>query len=169
MTRRTRAAARMTLLPCLTAAALLAAFLGVAQETASASLVINEVEINPAGRDHGAEWIEIVNLSDQAVDLAGWPVSYAYRGPGPIALVDGARALGPGERFVFVYPRIALINAMSNVIRLIDPTGWLVDETSPLLDANDSDGTWQRFPDGGDPWFPDLWIFNEATRGRSND
>jgi hypothetical protein len=151
-------------------AALLAFVLSCAGQAAdNRTLVLNEIEINPAGGDHGNEWVEIVNLSDTAIDLVGWSISYTYRGPGVLPLVDGSRVLGPGERFVFVYPRIALRNAESNIIRLIDPAGWIVDETSPLLDKDDSDSTWQRFPDGGDPWFPDLWIFNAATRGRTND
>jgi len=140
-----------------------------AQATDDRSLVLNEIEINPAGLDHGKEWVEILNLSDGPIDLAGWTISYSYRGPGTLPLVDAPRTLGPGERFVFVYPRIALRNATSNVIRLIDPAGWIADETSALLDTDDTGATWQRFPDGGDPWFPDLWILNAATRGRTND
>ena len=145
------------------------AVLAIAQDESDATLVLNEIEINPNGLDHGNEWVEILNLSESSVDLAGWSISYTYRGPGTWPLVDSPRTLGPGERFVFVYPRIALRNAEANVIRLIDPAGWIVDESSPLLDKDNDDSTWQRFPDGGDPWFPDLWILNAATRGRSND
>jgi len=136
-----------------------------AQET----LILNEVELNPEGLDSGNEWIEILNLSDEVVDLAGWSVSYTYRGPGTLPITDGSRLLAPGERIIYVYPGLALRNADATVIRLIDPAGLVVDETSPLEDTADDETTWQRFPDGGDPWFPDLWLFLPATRGRTND
>lgn len=134
-----------------------------------APLVLNEIEINPSGLDNGNEWIEILNVSEEPVDLLGWAISYTYRGPGTIPIAEASTVLSPGERFVFTYPRIALRNGQPNVLRLVDPAGVIVDETSPLEDTEDSDATWQRFPDGGDPWFPDLWIFAPATRGRTND
>jgi len=146
---------------------LLAAALSVST-AAAGSLMLNEVEVNPAGLDGGKEWVEILNPSEQPIDLAGWSISYVYRGPGTIPLVEGARVLGPGERFVFVYPRIALRNAGPNVLRLIDPAGVVIDATSPLADTADDERSWQRFPDGGDPWFPDLWLFLPATRGAPN-
>ncbi len=147
----------------------LAGFLFPVRAAGLTELVINEVEANPAGFDSGNEWIEILNLSEQPVDLIGWTVSYTYRGPGTLPVALGSTVLGPGERFVFVYPRLALRNAEPNVIRLIDPAGLIVDETSPLTDTDDDDSTWQRFPDGGDPLFPDLWLFLPSTRGLTND
>jgi len=148
---------------------LLAIVAAGAQDTAQSMLVINEVELNPEGFDTGNEWVEVLNRSERPVDLAGWTVSYTYRGPGTFPLSEGTTNLGPGERMVFVYPRLALRNAEGTVIRLIDPAGLIVDETSPLSDTDDDGRTWQRFPDGGDPWFPDLWLFLPATRGRTND
>jgi len=139
------------------------------QDVEPASLVINEIEANPAGLDSGNEWIEILNPSEQPVDLFGWTVSYTYRGPGTLPLVEKSTMLESGDRFVFVYPNLALRNGEPNVIQLIDPAGLVVDETSPLSDSDDNDNTWQRFPDGGDPWFPDLWLFLPATQGRTND
>ena len=139
------------------------------QDAEPASLVINEIEANPAGLDSGNEWIEILNPSEQPVDLFRWTISYTYRGPGTLPVVEESTILGPGDRFVFVYPNLALRNGAPNVIQLIDPAGLVVDETSPLSDSADDGNTWQRFPDGGDPWFPDLWLFLPATRGRTND
>jgi len=166
LTRRSRIAARVGALILFAA---LAAVASQALSLEERSLIINEVEVNPEGVDHGNEWLEILNVSERSVDLAGWSLSYTYRGPGTVPLVDVTTILGPGERFVFVYSRISLRNGSGNVIRLIDPVGWIADETSPLLDEDDDDRTWQRFPDGGDAWFPDLWVFNAATRGRTND
>ncbi len=166
MPRRRRVRNRLTTLAVLV---VLASVASAAQDVGQIALVINEVELNPDGLDSGNEWIEVLNPSEQPVDLAGWTVSYTYRGPGTFPIAEGSTILGPGERFVFVYPRLALRNAQATVIRLIDPAGFVVDETSPLTDTDDDDSTWQRFPDGGDPWFPDLWLFLPATRGRTND
>jgi hypothetical protein len=157
------------LLGTITIVASLLTVTGAVQNEEPISVIINEVEINPPGLDSGNEWIEILNLSAQPVDLFGWTVSYVYRGPGTVPVAEESIILGPDERFVFVYPRLALRNAQANVIRLIDPAGLVVDETSPLTDTADDESTWQRFPDGGDPWFPDLWLFLPATRGRTND
>jgi len=141
-------------------------FTGAAQ---AAPLVLNEIEINPEGVDSGAEWVEILNVSDDPVDLAGWTVSYAYRGPGTLPIVDDSTILAPGERFVFVYPRLSLRNAEPDAIQLIDPAGLVVDEALSLTDTEDDGRTWQRFPDGGDPLFLDLWLFLPATREATND
>ena len=140
-----------------------------AEDGEPTSLVINEVEVNPAGLDSGNEWIEILNPTEQPIELLGWTVSYTYRGPGMLSLVEVSTVLGPGDRLVYVYPNLALRNGEPNVIQLVDPAGLVVDETSPLSDGDDDDNTWQRFPDGGDPWFPDLWLFLPATQGRTND
>ena len=45
-------------------------------------LVINEIEINPAGLDTDHEWVELLNPTDAAIDLMGWQISYFYRAEG---------------------------------------------------------------------------------------
>ena len=42
------------------------------------------------------------------------------------------------------------------------------DQTAPFKDEDNDEKTWQRFPDGGDPLWPDLWFFIPVTQGRSN-
>jgi hypothetical protein len=136
---------------------------------ATSSLVVNEVELNPAGRDAGREWIEIVNESDAAIDLAGWTVSYAYPSEGWILLSETSVLLGPGEIYVFTYPKLMLRNADNMIIELRDPDGNSVYRTSILNDEDNDGQTWQRFDLGADPLFGDLWVLADGTRGNQNE
>jgi hypothetical protein len=138
------------------------------EETAVAPVVINEVEINPSGFDTDAEWVELLNLGTETIDLTGWGLTYDYPVPG-VAQIEDSVSLAPGGRYVFVYPGLCLRNATPKVIQLLDPNGVVVDVTGTFTDTSDDDSTWQRFPDGGDPLFPDLWILGPATRGKTNN
>ena len=142
-----------------------------AQETepeAVPHLLINEIEINPPGLDSGNEWVELLNATDAPIDLLGWQISYSYREEGYLSLAETSSIVPPGGRVIFVYPGLRLRNAEPHVFRLLDPDGVIVEETAPFKDEGDDDKTWQRFPDGGDPWFPDLWLFQENSRNESN-
>lgn len=132
-------------------------------------IVLNEVELNPPGRDAGKEWIEILNVSDETIDLAGWTLTCTYRSIGALPISEGALALGPGERYVFTYPSLMLRNAEETVIELRDPSGQVIDATSPFRDEANDGRTWQRYPDGGDPLYPGLWLFGDSTKGRPNE
>src|SRR5918911_1235886 len=46
-----------------------------ADADANNKILINEVELNPAGTDSGAEKVELYNPSNRAVDLNGWTIS----------------------------------------------------------------------------------------------
>jgi hypothetical protein len=138
-----------------------------AEESASLTLVINEIEINPPGPDTDAEWVELLNLGAESVDLLGWGLTYDYPAAG-VSWIDQSIVLRPGERYVFVYPGLRLRNAAAKVVQLIDPAGVVLDWTGTFVDTQNDDSTWQRYPDGGDPLFPDLWIFGPLTRGKAN-
>lgn len=131
-------------------------------------LLINEIEINPAGLDTDHEWVELLNPTDAAIDLMGWQISYSYRDEGYLLLSEISQIIPPGGRFIFVYPGLRLRNGEAHVFRLLDPQGVVVEETAPFKDEADDNATWQRFPDGGDPVFLDLWLFQEASRNKSN-
>jgi hypothetical protein len=138
-------------------------------EAPSPHLVINEIEINPPGMDTDHEWVELLNLTDEPIDLLGWLISYSYRDEGFLPMTDESLVIPAGGRYVFVYPGLRLRNGEAHAFQLLDPEGTIVDETAPFSDESDDDRTWQRFPDGGvDPWFPDLWLFQEDTRNKSN-
>ena len=143
-------------------------FAEINEATALLHLVINEIEINPAGFDTGNEWVELYNPTDEAIDLQDWQISYTYRGPEAQVIATESTLIKPGEYFVYTYSGLRLTNATPGIVRLIDPEGTVIDQTSPFKDEDNDEKTWQRFPDGGDPLWPDLWLFIPATQGRSN-
>ncbi len=149
-------------------ALLLPVAMAYGQEEPAPTLLINEIELNPPGRDAGAEWVEILNVSERPIDLYGWEITYTYRTPGSVPIVEEETILSPGGRYVFTYPSLMLRNDDPTPIELIDPEGNVVDRTPAFTDTLGNEGTWQRFPDGGDPILPDVWLFLEATRGAPN-
>lgn len=132
------------------------------------SLVINEIEINPPGRDADSEWVELLNVGNVPVDVAGWRITYSYRATGAFVLSETPRSIPPGGRMVFVYPGIRLRNGTANVVQLLDAEGVLIDQTPMLKDVANDARTWQRIPDGGNTEVPELWLLVEETRDRSN-
>jgi hypothetical protein len=148
------------------ASILLATYVGAVEPVAA--IKINEVELNPSGRDAGKEWIELVNEGEEAVDLAGWTITFNYRTEGQLVLSETSLILRPGEFYVFTYPSLMLRNADRTVIELRDPSGILVYRT-PGLDDEENDGqTHQRADLGADPLFGDLWVLAPGTRGKMN-
>lgn len=141
----------------------------VADAPALRSIVINEVELNPKGFDRDAEWVELLNVGSAAVDLTGWGLTYNYPSNGVQPLAEGKLSLAPGGRLVVRYEGLRLRNDGATVIALVDATGATIDSTGALRDTSDDERTWQRFPDGGDPLFPDLWVFLPGTPGRTNN
>jgi len=132
-------------------------------------IAINEVELNPSGRDAGNEWVELVNKSDVEIDLDGWSLTFNYRSEGTVLISEGELLLGAGGRYVFVYPRLMLRNDDNTWIQLLAPDGSIVDQTPTMNDTKDDGQTWQRYPDGGDPLFADFWILGNGTRGAVNE
>jgi len=67
-------------------------------------VVINEVCYDPDGADGGAEFVELLNVGDGPVDLAGWRLEFANGADGPVWSLrwEGAPglALQSGARFL---------------------------------------------------------------------
>ena len=132
-------------------------------------VTINEVELNPVGRDAGKEWVELLNISDEDIDLAGWMLTYNYRSDGLIMIAETELLLRPGERHIFTYPELMLRNDDNTVIELLSPDGIVVDRTPTMNDEAGDGQTWQRYPDGGDPLFLDFWIMGDGTKNAPNE
>jgi len=136
--------------------------------TSSPTIVIDEVELNPEGFDTDNEWVELLNVGSETIDLAGWSLSTSYRTAGTVVISEESKRLAPGARYVFVYPGLRLRNAADLPIQLFDADGNLVDETPALADTDDDENTWQRFPNEGDVPIDELWWFLPATRNKPN-
>jgi hypothetical protein len=63
------------------------------------ALVINEYELNPVGEDHGHEWVELYNPTDEVVNLAGWTLQTSH-GVQALGVLGGA-VLMPQSRLVY--------------------------------------------------------------------
>lgn len=120
------------------------------------SVVINEVELNPPGKDSGAEWIELYNPLDRPLDLTGYLVATLS---GVRITDDLSGTIGPKGFFIHRFDRQALDNGESlnrfragDVLVLSDPSGLQVDVTAQLMDTENDLRTWQRDWDGGPHW-----------------
>jgi PKD repeat protein len=115
----------------------------------SGSILINEVLYDPEGTDTGYEWIELVNISDENIDLTGWSIQVAGSifvtktllptyslAPNSIVLV--------GEPLVaeadIAVQSLAMQNGGSETdgVRILDPEGRVVDTL--LYDSPNSNG-----------------------------
>ncbi|MFA6525532.1 MAG: lamin tail domain-containing protein [Patescibacteria group bacterium] len=90
----------------------------------SESLLINEVMANVAGSDSEGEWIELVNMGSEDVDLSGWQITDTKTA---FYFVEST-LLGAGEYLVITRPesKITLNNSAESIL-LIDPAGKVVN------------------------------------------
>jgi hypothetical protein len=112
------------------------------------SVLINEVYYDPlrTGVDHACEWVELLNRTEAAVDLAGWVVADNHGSdsipeltlqPGGLAVI--AASLGFHDEFPEFRGGVAFVadgrigNGLSNSgdrLSLLDPTGQVIDALS---------------------------------------
>ncbi|MEM6689206.1 MAG: DUF4347 domain-containing protein [Planctomycetota bacterium] len=154
---------------------------------ANPQIVINELHYNPA--DDDAEFVELYNASDQAVDLSGWQID------GNDLLIENGTVILPGDYVVFTDNDIQFksqspgniyvggqygggLSGGGELITLLDRDGNVVDQ----VEYDDKD-PWPEAPDGDGFTLslisPDLdnsiatnWAASEAingTPGAAND
>lgn len=126
-----------------------------------AGIKINEVELNPRGRDAGGEWIEFYNPTGADVDIGDYKIKSSYRSDISMTIPAGT-IVGAGQLYVFAIDGEKLSNG--DLLTLADGADQVVDRTASLVDRKDSTLTWQRFPDGGSNW-----RFIEGTKAAAND
>lgn len=93
----------------------------------TSQIVINEFMPDPEGTDTNNEWIELKNLSDSQINIAGYKLDDADGGSSPYVFPD--TVLSPQETKAF-YNNITKItlNNDTDRVRLFDPTNKLIDE-----------------------------------------
>ncbi len=132
----------------------------------SNGLVINEFEPNPAGNDSGKEWVELLNNTNETIDLEGYTLIASSDRSKKKMVLSGS--ISPGE-FLVIYPTFSMVNNSGKLTKngegltLKDPDGAVVDKTGTHKDNSDDGMTWQRSYDGSSQW-----EFKEGTEGRSN-
>ena len=129
-------------------------------------LVINEVELNPAGNDAGNEWVELYNNSDKVIDLTGYVLSPESGGQKAYTIED--EVIGIKEHLIIEFPKQTLNNGPSKGLKgervtLYNTYGEVVDYTDWLTDSENNEFTNQRSTDA----YVD-WGFNKRSPGGSN-
>jgi len=142
-----------------------------------ARLVINEIEMNPAGQDSKKEWVELYNHSLWQVSLAGWNVSYTITRDCDSDLhckcwlsLPPDATIGPGDYYIVEFlDKLRLHNENGLRICLRDPAGTIADATPEgLKDVDDNNETWQRIPNAKDTHSRSDWLFCISTREATN-
>ena len=133
--------------------------------------ILSEIEMDPAGDDDGAEWVELFNGSTEEVSLAGWGLSITAdcpTGEGSCweKFPDGA-VIAPWGHYVLVLPGTKLANTTGWRIQLHDAEWRIVDQTvSGLQDTLNNYMTWQRLPNGS--LDDSAWTLSPSTREAEN-
>lgn len=52
-------------------------------------VLINEIELNPAGTDSGGEKVELYNPSNSSVDISGWTISSTEAAAATVVISEG--------------------------------------------------------------------------------
>lgn len=125
-----------------------------------AGVKINEVELNPRGRDAGGEWVEIYNPTGADVNIGDYTIKTSWHSNS--VTIPAGTVIGAGQLYVLAIDGEKLSNA--NLLTLVDSAGQQVDRTPALVDRSDSSLTWQRIPDGGTSW-----RLTEGTNAAAND
>ena len=126
-------------------------------------IVLNEVELNPAGTDTGNEWVELYNTNAlDSVNISGY--SIVDRDGDRDVIPDGT-FIGPNGFFVFTedISNLGLVNENESIF-LYNSDDLLIDEILMIDDESNDIVTWQRSPDGSDNW-----KLCEGTPGEAND
>ncbi|TFH52540.1 MAG: lamin tail domain-containing protein [Methanothrix sp.] len=137
-------------------------WLGAAQ----CSVVINEVEANPAGDEDAFKtpimaWFELYNNDDKEVDISGWSINNSEGRS--MTLPQGA--VIRGLDYYVLDMRSKWLDHSGEVLVLQNATGAEVDRTAVLNDGEDNEGAWTRDPDGRDTNSTDDWKFLASSRG----
>lgn len=143
------------------AAALLALLAGPA-----ASVVINEMELNPPEGD--IDWIEIYNPDNQSVDISSWTAEITDGSwTGSFEAVPAGTILPPGGYYVF-NGQATWDHDDGGYATLYSASGEIMDRTAKRLDGMNNDFTYGRSPDGYDTNKDADWGLRSATKGESN-
>lgn len=123
-------------------------------------ILINEVEMNPRGRDSGREWVELYNPTQSDVNIGNFAIKTQIQQF--MITIPAGTVIGAGQFYVLKVQgeRFSSVEALT----LVDTSGRTVDSTPSLLDRRDDARSWQRIPDGSS-----TWRFTTATQGEPND
>lgn len=114
-------------------------------------ILINEVELNPAGTDSGTEKVELYNPSSKGVDISGWTVSSTAGRTATVVINEGT-TIPPKGYLIAGSDSQQWLDNTGEGIELRNDLGILIDSVGPFSDQDNDESTWQRSPDGQDNW-----------------
>jgi len=132
----------------------------------AASVVINEMELNPPEGE--VDWIEIYNPDNQSVDISSWTAEITDGSwTGRFEAVAPGTILLPGGFYVF-NGQETWDHDDGGYAVLYSASGEILDRTANRNDGLDNDFTFGRHPDGYDTNTDGDWGLGSATKGVSN-
>jgi hypothetical protein len=131
--------------------------------SAANEVLINEVELNPAGTDNGAEKVELYNPSNSIVDVSGWTIT-STGGASATVIINEGMTISPKGYLVVGRDSQQWLDNANEMVELRDNFGTLTDSVGPFSDGANDEVSWQRLPNG-----QDNWIFSTNTLGGTNN
>lgn len=128
---------------------------------ASASVVINEAELDYLEDDIEAQWIELYNTGPVDTDISGWAVILRDDRSKKEFVSDGT-VLPPGGFYVMIFSE-KWVSSFGTALILENDLNHEMDRTPSLYDNQGDSCAWGRYPDGGYEW-----LFMESTQGEPN-
>ena len=125
------------------------------------NIVINEFDLNPAGKDAGNEWVVLYNSSEVEVDISSWALETTHGKTVTVRIPQGT-IMPPKGYWTYIHSRQWLDNE-DELIILKDAEGIEVDRTLMASDTDDDNRYWTRYPDGLDTNSDSDWRFRERV------
>ena len=135
-------------------------------EGPAASVVINEMELNPPEGE--VDWIEIYNPDNQSVDISSWTAEITDGSwTGRFEAVAPGTILLPGGFYVF-NGQETWDHDDGGYAVLYSASGEILDKTANRNDGLNNDFTFGRHPNGYDRNTYGDWGLGAATKAVSN-
>ena len=128
-------------------------------------IVINEMELNPRGKDAGNEWVELFNPTDECISISGWELRTTH-GSEESHHIHNTTIVSGGYHVITFGGRF-LDNRDESLV-LFDEGDDEIDRTLMANDRDNDNKTWQRIPNGHDSGNYSDWEFRPSTVGKSN-
>jgi endonuclease G len=93
---------------------------------------------DPTGADAGQEWVSLINLGSEAIDLQGWKLADQFDRRTAIAAAGTSLLLGPGESLVLKGLEPLRLANRGGVIKLFNDSNERIDwvnYTEPMVTA----------------------------------
>jgi hypothetical protein len=94
-------------------------------------VLINEIELNPAGTDSGGEKVELYNPSNSSVDISGWTISSTEAAAATVVISEGM-TLSPKDYLIIGRDLQQWLDNISEVSELRNDSEMLIDSASPF-------------------------------------